>query len=209
TRQKEVASAEELFASLAKTRQIQHLRPKIRVERDGAAARLHRLSRLEDDVDDLGREQGRPHYMEMVAAVENGARRLVEFDASRGALLDIEDKGAGPVGPVAHEGAACRRLWIDSNAAHVDPITAQSVEIDAPEVVVADAADDGGRLAEARGLVDEDGRRARRKGTDELDRLEEAVAPLGRHDLDKDLANGDNRLHRLARIMHCGLAGVA
>jgi hypothetical protein len=87
TGQKEVASAEELFASLAKTRQIEHPRPEIRVERDGAAARLHGLSRLEDDVHDLRREEGRSRHMEMVAAVENRARRLVEFDASRGALL--------------------------------------------------------------------------------------------------------------------------
>src|SRR5271166_99563 len=186
-RQEEVASTEQLFAGLAKAWQVQHLWPKIWVERNRAAARLHHLGGLEDDVDDPRREQGSPHDVQMIAAVENGARRGVELDAPRRALSDIVYKGAGAVCAVAHEGAACHGLGVDSDAADIDPVAMEAVEIDTAEVVVADAADHGGGLAEAGGLVDEDRRRARGKGTDELDRLEEAVPSLGRHDLDQNL----------------------
>src|SRR5580658_7326479 len=131
----------------------------------------------------------------MVGAIENGARRGVERNAPRSAVLDVENEGAGAVRPVAHEGATRRRLPVDTNAAHVDSVAAKAVEIDPSEVIVADATDDRGRLTEARGLIDEDRRRAGGKGTKQRDRLEEAVASLGRHDLDEDLTDGEDRFH--------------
>jgi hypothetical protein len=76
---------------------------------------------------------------------------------------------------------------IDTNAAHIDSVAAKAaVEIDPSQIIVAGATDDRGRLAQARRLIDEDRRRARGKGTRQRDRLHEAVAPLGRHDLDED-----------------------
>ena len=76
---------------------------------------------------------------------------------------------------------------IDTNAAHIDSVAAKAaVEIDPSQIIVAGATDDRGRLAQAHRLIDEDRRRARGKGTGQRDRLHEAVAPLGRHDLDED-----------------------
>ena len=75
------------------------------------------------------------------------------------------------------------------------PSRREAVEVDAAEIVVADAADHAAGLAELRHLVDEDRGRSGGEGADERDRLEEAVADLGRHDLDEDLADGDDLLH--------------
>jgi hypothetical protein len=110
----------------------------------------------------------------------------------------LKTKAAGSVLPVPHKGATGGRIPVDTNAAHVDSVAATAVEIDPSEIIVADATDDRGRLAEARRLIDEDRRRAGGKGTKQRDRLQEAVAPLGRHDLDENLADGEDRVHRSA-----------
>ena len=113
-------------------------------------------------------------------------------------MLDVVYEGARSIGPVPHEGAARGRLGIDPDAFHIDPVAAQAIEIDPPEVIVPHATDDGGRLAELRGLVDEDRRRAGRKGANQADRFAKSVALVGRHDLDEDLADREDRFHRSA-----------
>ena len=84
--------------------------------------------------------------MEMVAAVQNGLGRGVERNSARRAVLDVVHEGARSIGPVPHEGAARGHLGVDPDAFHVDPVTAQAIEIDPPEVIVPHATDDGGRL---------------------------------------------------------------
>ena len=110
-------------------------------------------------------------------------------------MADVVDEIARPVGPVAHEGAAGRTVRVDGDGRDVDAVTPQALDVDAAEVVVADAADHAAGLAELGHLVDEDGGRPGRERPDERDRLQEAVADFRGHDLDQDLADGDDLLH--------------
>src|ERR1700722_14339104 len=113
-------------------------------------------------------------------------------------MLDVVHEGARSIGPIAHEGAARSRYGIDPHAFHIDPVTAQAIEIDLPKVIVPHASDDGGWLTELRCMIDEDCWRARREGANQLDRLQESVALVGRHDLDEDFADGEDRFTRSA-----------
>ena len=117
-----------------------------------------------------------------------------------GAVADVVDEVAGAVGAVADEGAAGGKLGVDGDGRDVDAVAGEPVEVDAAEIVVADAGDHAAGLAELGHLVDEDRRRAGGEGADERDRLEEAVAGLGGHDLDEDLADGDDLLHRARHV---------
>ena len=109
--------------------------------------------------------------MQMIAATEYGSSGLVEFEPPGSALLDVEDERARTVGPVPHKRAAGHRLRIDPYGAHVDAVAPEAVDVDASKVIIAHAADHGGRLAETRRLIDENRRGTGRKGTDQLDRL--------------------------------------
>jgi len=69
------------------------------------------------------------------------------------------------------------------------------MNVEPPEIVVSDPPDHAAGLAEPAHLVDEDGRGARRKGSDQGEWFEEPVAALRRHDLDDDLPDGDDGFH--------------
>src|SRR5258708_14140765 len=99
-------------------------------------------------------------------------------------MLDVVQEGGRSIGPITHEGATRGRFGVNPDAFYIDPVTAQAIEIDPPKVIVPHASDDGGRLTELRCLIDEDCWRARREGANQLDRLQESVALVGRHDLD-------------------------
>src|SRR5580693_2419666 len=107
-------------------------------------------------------------------------------------MLDVVHEGARSIGPVPNEGAARGRHGIDPHAFHIDPVTAQAIEIDPPKVIVSYASNDGSRLTKLGGLIDKNRRGARREGANQLDRLQESVALVGRHDLDEDFADGED-----------------
>src|SRR5882762_6378011 len=106
-------------------------------------------------------------------------------------MLDVVHEGARSIGPITHERASRGRFGVNPNAFHIDPVTAQAIEIDPSKVIVPHASNDGGRLTKLSGLIDENRRGARREGANELDRLQESVALVGRHDLDEDFADGE------------------
>ena len=102
--------------------------------------------------------------MQVVRRGDQALGGLGRAGRAGGAVADVEDEVAGPVGAVTDEGAAGRQLGMDGDGGGVDAVAGQPVEVDAAEVVGADAADHPARLAELRDLVDEDRRRAGRKG---------------------------------------------
>ena len=136
--------------------------------------------------------------MEMVAAVQNGPGRGVKRNGTSGAVLDVVHERAGSIGPVPHKGAPRGHLGIDPDAFNVNPVAVQAIKIDPPEVIVTDATDDGGWLTKLGGLIDEDCGRAGWERANQADRLKEPVALLGRHDLDEDLTDREDRFHRSA-----------
>src|ERR1700722_7055333 len=113
-------------------------------------------------------------------------------------MLDVVHEGARSIGPIAYEGAARGRFGINPDAFDIDPVTAQAIEIAPPKVIVPHASDDGGRLTKLRCLIDENRRGARREGANQLDWLQESVALVGRHDLDENFADGEDRFNRSA-----------
>src|ERR1700722_16403191 len=100
-------------------------------------------------------------------------------------MLDVVHESARSIEPIAHEGAARGRFRINPDAFHIDPVTAQAIEIEPPEVIVSHASNDGGRLTKLGGLIDENRWGARREWANQLDRLQESVALVGRHDLNE------------------------
>src|ERR1700739_3902001 len=113
-------------------------------------------------------------------------------------MLDVVDEGPGSIGSVPHERAARGRLGIDPYGFHIDPLTPEASALDPPKVMVPYASNDGGRWTELSGLIDENRRGARREGANQLNRLQESIALLGRHDLDEDLTDREDRFHRSA-----------
>src|SRR6202044_2270554 len=113
-------------------------------------------------------------------------------------MLDVVDEGPGSIGSVPHERAPRGRFGVNPDAFHIDPVAAQAIEIDSPKVIVPHASNDGSRLTKLSGLIDENRRGARREGANQLDRLQESVALVGRHDLDEDFTDGEDRFHRSA-----------
>src|SRR5277367_5520365 len=107
-------------------------------------------------------------------------------------MLDVVHEGPRSIGPVTDEGAARGRFGVSPDASHIDPVAAKAIEVDPPKVVVPHASNDGGRLTKLSGLIDENRRGAGREGANQLDRLEESVALVGRHDLDEDFADGED-----------------
>ena len=84
---------------------------------------------------------------------------------------------------------------VNCDRRHVGAQCPQPIDVQPAEIVVADGADEAGRLAERRRLADEDRGRAGRVGSKQRTRLEKALAdPLG-HDLDQNLAGTDQLLH--------------
>ena len=61
---------------------------------------------------------------------------------------------------------------MDGDGRDIDAITPQALDVDAAEIVLADAADHAAGLAELRDLVDEDGGRAGGERTDQRDRFQ-------------------------------------
>jgi hypothetical protein len=78
----------------------------------------------------------------------------------------------------------------------VGPVTPQPLDVQPAEIVVADTSDQAARLAKLGHLIDEDGGRSGRERTDERDRFEKTIADFRRHDLDENLAYGNDFLHR-------------
>ena len=54
-------------------------------------------------------------------------------------MLDVVHESARSIGPVSHEGAARGRFGVNPDAFHIDPVTAQAIEIDPPKVIVSHA----------------------------------------------------------------------
>jgi hypothetical protein len=92
----------------------------------------------------------------------------------------LDTKAREPIGPIAHEGATRRRVRVDPDAFDIDAIAAKPLDIDAPEIVVPYAPNDGGRLSKLRSPIDEDRRRAGRERTDEIELREPWVHRLAR-----------------------------
>src|SRR5436305_1493516 len=113
---------------------------------------------------------------EMVAGLDQRARRPGQARATRCAVLDVEDEDARSVGSITYKRAAGRKFGIDSDPGDIDAIPLQAIEIDAAEIVIADTTDYSTGLAELAGLIDEDRRRAGRKRPDERKRPGEAFA---------------------------------
>src|ERR1700727_782185 len=116
-------------------------------------------------------------------------------------MLDVVDEGPGSIGSVPHERAPRGRFGVNPDSFHMDAVAAQTIEIDPPKVIFPHASNDGGRLTKLSGLIDENRRGAGREGANQLDRLQESVALVGRHDLDEDLADGEDRFHRSGRAI--------
>ena len=133
--------------------------------------------------------------MQVVGALDQCVGRRGRGDRPAGAVPDVVDEVARAVGAIADEGAAGRAIRIDGDGRDVRPVAPQPLDVEAAEVVVADAADQAAGLAELGHLIDEDGGRSRGERADERDRLEKAVADFSGHDLDQDLADGNDLLH--------------
>ena len=134
------------------------------------------------------------------ASASSFARGRADLDQAGGAVADVEDEMPAGVGPVGDEGRAGGVPLVNRDRRHVGAQRPQPLDVQPAEIVVADGADEAGRLAECRRLADEDGGRAGRVGPKQRTRLEKALAdPLG-HDLDEDLAGADQLLH-LAELL--------
>ena len=126
------------------------------------------------------------HHVQVAAFLDEARGIAGKFDDAAGAVADVEDEGAAAVLAITHESAAGGALRIDLDAGRVDIVGLEAIEIDIAEIVVADARDDRAVLAEFANLIDEDGGRAGGEGADQRDGGPEAVATLGRDDLDQD-----------------------
>ena len=85
------------------------------------------------------------------------------------------------------------------NGRNIRAVLAQPLDVEYAEIVIADRAHDATGLAELGDLIDEDRRGAGGERTDQRDGGAEAVAGLDRHDLDDDLADGNDLLHAHVR----------
>jgi hypothetical protein len=114
-------------------------------------------------------------------------------------VADVVDEITRSIGPVAHEGAAGGTFRVKSNGRDIHAVAAKAVDVDAPEVVLTDTADNPAALAQLCGLVDEDGGSTRWERTHQRNCLQETIACLRGYDLDKNFANCDHFLHGCSR----------
>ena len=98
--------------------------------------------------------------MQVSAGGQQAAPGLGDSGLACGAVADVEDEVARAILAVADEGAARRILGRDRDRRDIHSVGAQAVDVEPAEIVVADAGDDAGAVAEPCHLVDEDGGRA-------------------------------------------------
>jgi hypothetical protein len=195
-RQEQVGQPEDFRHRRAQAGRVEDFLAQVRVEGERAAARLERPRRAQVQRREIRARQRRAHDVQVIGPGQRGVDTVLGRQAPAGAVTDVEDEIARAVGAIADEGAAGRAFGIDRNGRDVDAVAFQPVEIDPPEIVVADAGDDGAGLAQPRGLVDEDRRRAGRERPGQRQRLAKALARRVGHDLDQNLADDEHLLHR-------------
>ncbi len=199
-RQEEVGACEHLPHRLVHAGRREHFLAQVGIERDGPAPRPDGICGVQVQRHQFGRRQRRAHDVQVVHLVQHlgdGARSL---DPSAGAVREIEDEVARPVGAIAHEGRAGGAVGIDADRRDVDAVAPEAVEVQLAEVVRPHGRDDRARLAEPRRLVGEDRRRARGERACQRERFEEPGARAVGHDFGKDLADHEDLLY--LRLRH-------
>ena len=115
---------------------------------------------------------------------------------------DVENEIPCAVFPVADKSAAGRPVRNGGDGRYVHAVTAQPLDVEAAEIVIANSRDNAGAAAATRDLIDENGGRAAWKGADQRLRLEKAVAHCRRHDFHEDFTRRNGRAFRVRR--QCG-----
>ena len=171
----------------------------IGIEGDAAAPRFDHVDCMLRDLPGAGNGKGRAHDMQVAGTCDQRLARLIEADLGSSGFGDVENEVARAVVAITHESTASGIVATYRNCRDVGAIGAQPLDIDPPEIIVADRSDDAGRAAHPGALINEDRWRPARIGTSQRDRLEEAIAAVGRHDLDQDLADSDRRPKSVGR----------
>src|SRR5256885_6107147 len=84
--------------------------------------------------------------MEVRAVLEHGLVDLLGLQLCRGAVGDVEDEVALAAVAVGDEGAARDGALAHGDGAGVHPVAAQAVDVEPAKIIIAHAADDGGRM---------------------------------------------------------------
>ena len=110
-------------------------------------------------------------------------------------MSDVENKIARTIRAIADKGAARRPVGVNVDAADVDVIPFEPLEIDSTKIIVANGRDQRNGLANSCGLISENGGGPRREGTCQWDCLKKSVALRISHDFHEDFADNQYLLH--------------
>lgn len=131
---------------------------------------------------------------------------IIDVQQARRAVADVEDEMPGSVGSIGDEGGAGGIALVGRDRRYVGAERSQPVNVQLTEIVLADGPDESRWLAKRCRLANEDRGRAGRERPNQWPGFEKALADPIRHDLDEDLAGGNQLLHHV--LPACAACGV-